>query len=52
MAWLFGEDLGMTNAATRVVYGLVGLAAVCGIAALVGRRQSAGADRAAVAAPR
>ena len=35
MAWLFGEDFGTTNAATRIVYGLVGLAAVYGIAALL-----------------
>ena len=45
VAWLFGEDFGTTNAATRIVYGLVGLAAVYGIAALLGRRQSAGAHR-------
>ena len=52
VAWLFGEDFGTTNAATRIVYGLVGLAAVYGIAALLGRRQSAGAHRPAAAAPR
>ena len=52
VAWLFGEDFGTTNAATRLVYGLVGLAAVYGIAALLGRRQSAGAHRSAAAAPR
>ena len=52
VAWLFGEDFGTTNAVTRIVYGLVGLAAVYGIAALLGRRQSAGAHRAAAAAPR
>jgi uncharacterized membrane protein YuzA (DUF378 family) len=52
VAWLFGEDFGTTNAATRIVYGLVGLAAVYGIAALLGRRQSAGAHRAPAAAPR
>jgi uncharacterized membrane protein YuzA (DUF378 family) len=28
VAWIFGLDFGQTNAATRVVYGLVGLAAV------------------------
>jgi len=38
--------------ATRIVYGLVGLAAVYGIAALLGRRQSAPAHRPAAAAPR
>jgi uncharacterized membrane protein YuzA (DUF378 family) len=52
VAWLFGEDFGTTNAATRIVYGLVGLAAVYGIAALLGRQRSAGAHRAQAAAPR
>jgi uncharacterized membrane protein YuzA (DUF378 family) len=52
VAWLFGEDFGTTNAATRIVYGLVGLAAVYGIAALLSRRQSAGAHRPAAATPR
>ena len=28
VAWIFGEDFGTTNAASRIVYGLVGLAAV------------------------
>jgi uncharacterized protein len=28
VAWLFGLDFGETNAATRIVYGLVGLSAV------------------------
>jgi uncharacterized membrane protein YuzA (DUF378 family) len=51
VAWLFGEDFGTTNAATRIVYGLVGLAAVYVIATLIGRRQPA-AQRAAAAAPR
>ena len=50
VAWLFGEDFGTTNAVTRIVYGLVGLAAVYGIAALLGRRQSAGAPRTSAAA--
>ena len=30
VAWIFGLDFGETNAGTRVVYGLVGLAAVYG----------------------
>ena len=30
VAWIFGLDFGQTNAATRIVYGLVGLAAVYG----------------------
>lgn len=37
VAAIFGLDFGETNAVTRVVYGLVGLAAVYGIVALVGR---------------
>jgi len=52
VAWIFGEEFGTTNAATRIVYGLVGLAAVYGIAALLGRRQSAGAHRTTAAASR
>jgi uncharacterized membrane protein YuzA (DUF378 family) len=35
VAWIFGMDFGETNAATRIVYGLVGLAAVYGIASLL-----------------
>jgi uncharacterized membrane protein YuzA (DUF378 family) len=38
VAWIFGEEFGTTNAASRIVYGLVGLAAVYGVAALLGRR--------------
>ena len=49
VAWLFGEDFGATNVATRIVYGLVGLAGVYGIAALLRRRQPAGAHRAPAA---
>jgi len=44
VAWIFGGmDFGETNAATRVIYGLVGLAAVYGIGSLLtaGRRESA-----------
>ena len=52
VAWLFGEDFGTTNAASRIVYGLVGLAAVYAIAALLGRRQPARAHRAPAAASR
>jgi uncharacterized protein len=37
VAWIFGEEFGSTNAASRIVYGLVGLAAVYGIASLVSR---------------
>ncbi len=32
VAWLVGLDFGQTNAASRIVYGLVGLAAVYQIA--------------------
>ena len=35
VAWIFGMDFGETNAASRVVYGLVGLAAVYGIGSLL-----------------
>ena len=28
VAWIFGLDFGQTNAASRIVYGVVGLAAV------------------------
>ena len=32
VAWIFGLDFGQTNVASRIVYGLVGLAAVYQIA--------------------
>jgi uncharacterized membrane protein YuzA (DUF378 family) len=38
VAWIFGKDFGGTNAASRIVYGLVGLAAIYGIGSLLGRR--------------
>jgi len=41
VAWIFGLDFGQTNVASRIVYGLVGLAAVYGIASLAGRRAGA-----------
>ena len=37
VAWIFGEEFGTTNVASRIVYGLVGLAAVYGIASVLGR---------------
>jgi uncharacterized membrane protein YuzA (DUF378 family) len=42
VAWIFGLDFGQTNVASRIVYGLVGLAAVYAIASLAGagRRSS------------
>lgn len=48
VAWIFGEDFGATNAASRIVYGLVGLAAIYAIAAAAGRR-SVGAQNTATA---
>jgi uncharacterized membrane protein YuzA (DUF378 family) len=48
VAWTFGEDFGGTNAASRVVYGLVGVAAIYAIAAAAGRR-STGAHQTATA---
>ncbi len=49
VAWIFGEEFGTTNAASRIVYGLVGLAAVYAIAALLARRRPEGARRTATA---
>jgi uncharacterized protein len=49
VAWIFGEEFGTTNAATRIVYGLVGVAAVYAIPALLARRRPADAHRAAAA---
>jgi len=40
VAWIFGEEFGTTNAASRIVYGLVGLAAVYAIASALSRRGS------------
>jgi uncharacterized protein len=40
VAFLFGLDFGQTNVATRIVYGLVGLAAVYGIVVLAGARRT------------
>ena len=43
VAWLFGEEFGATNAITRIVYGLVGLAAAfTAVSMLGGRREHAG----------
>jgi uncharacterized membrane protein YuzA (DUF378 family) len=39
VAWIFGKDFGQTNAASRIVYGLVGLAALYAIGALSGSRR-------------
>ena len=45
VAWIFGEDFGSTNVASRIVYGLVGLAAVYAIASLAGSRGTLGAGQ-------
>jgi len=50
VAWIFGEEFGATNVASRVVYALVGLAAVYGIASLLASRSTAGAGRPAASA--
>jgi uncharacterized membrane protein YuzA (DUF378 family) len=50
VAWIFGEEFGTTNAASRIVYGLVGLAAVYATAALLAQRRPAGSRRTATAA--
>jgi uncharacterized membrane protein YuzA (DUF378 family) len=47
VAWIFGESFGETNVASRIVYGLVGVAAIYGISALVTRRRPAEVHRAA-----
>jgi uncharacterized membrane protein YuzA (DUF378 family) len=39
VAAIFGLDFGETNAATRIVYGLVGLAGVYQLAVLAGMRR-------------
>jgi uncharacterized protein len=42
VAWIFGGmDFGDTNAASRIVYGLVGLAAVYGIGSLASNARRA-----------
>jgi uncharacterized membrane protein YuzA (DUF378 family) len=43
VAWIFGGmDFGQTSIASRIVYGLVGLAAVYGVASLLGARRTHG----------
>ena len=48
VAWVFSEDFGATNAASRIVYGLVGVSAIYAIAAIASRR-SVGAQNTATA---
>ena len=51
VAWIFGGlDFGQTNAASRVVYGLVGLAAVYGIGSLLTANRRPRTQAAAVGA--
>ena len=50
VAWIFGEEFGATNVVSRVVYGLVGLAAIYGIASLLASRSTAGAGQPAASA--
>jgi len=44
VAWIFGLEFGETNAASRVVYGLVGLSALYGIGSLVSRARDTSPD--------
>jgi uncharacterized protein len=46
VAWVFGEGFGETNAASRIVYGLVGLAAIYAIAAVAARGSAGGHETA------
>ena len=50
VAWIFGEQFGTTNVASRIVYGLVGIAAVYGITALLASRRQTSAHKAPAAA--
>jgi uncharacterized membrane protein YuzA (DUF378 family) len=52
VAWIFGMDFGETNAATRIVYGLVGLAAVYGIASIAAGARRGSARRPVAAGAR
>ena len=45
VAEIFGEEFGTTNAASRIVYGLVGLAAIYAIGALLAQRRTSDARR-------
>jgi uncharacterized membrane protein YuzA (DUF378 family) len=49
VAAIFGLDFGETNVGSRIVYGLVGLAAVYGIGSLAARRTAAPSRRSAPA---
>jgi len=47
VAWIFGEEFGTTNAASRIVYGLVGIAAVYYAATALASRRPAEAHQTA-----
>jgi uncharacterized membrane protein YuzA (DUF378 family) len=51
VAFLFGLEFGETNAASRIVYGLVGLAGVYCIATLVAARGRISSTRTTAASP-
>ena len=51
VAWIFGKDFGQANAASRIVYGLVGAAAVYGAGALLASRRGPAGARVATHAP-
>jgi len=50
VAWVFGLDFGETNAASRIVYGLVGLSAVYQLATVGGLLRRPSHDRRVAAA--
>ncbi len=50
VAAVFGLDFGQTNAGTRIVYGLVGLAAVYGVGSLLARTRRPASARPVVSA--
>jgi uncharacterized membrane protein YuzA (DUF378 family) len=53
VAWICGGlDFGQTNAASRVIYGLVGVAALYGIGSLVGASRRQGVRRPVTAGAR
>ena len=52
VAWIFGEEFGATNVASRIVYGLVGVAAIYSIGSLLTRRETTGMHEPAAAASR
>jgi uncharacterized membrane protein YuzA (DUF378 family) len=49
VAWITGQEFGETSALSRIVYGLVGLAAVYGLTQLVNRPTTSVGTRSATA---